>query len=316
MVAYSYFDQRENGWYVAGWYDIAPHKCKTLYTGNVRGNTFYVYAEIPDTSFKWTGDLQLCVKRPEAFRIRATGQSCDETQLYQAVRTGKYSNYTYTLQVRPDQRQGIRDELARNTIEQQPAPPPRVETSEAPSQPKARIASAPRPKLSSPEVCHFKGQSGTLKGANIVVSVQQPKHQIRTGDPVVVTWKASPIDLKCRTPLYLVLATPMRTRFEGEKFLAVPPQADAPYQIRYHNEQTRIFVPLHLGPEQLQGQVIVKTYKAGPFQMDWAVVEVPKIYADPETKADFDGNGRQIDGIDAAGPGPVDLWRQSQHRRT
>jgi len=302
MVAYSYYDQRENGWYVAGWYKIPPRSCTKLHIGNVRGNMFYVYAEIPGTSFKWTGDKQLCVKRPDAFRIRAVGQTCDETQKYQEVRTGKYSNYTYTLTVRADQRQAIRDELNGSANVQQAAPP-RVATSEQPSPPKIADTPVQKVKLSSPQTCHLEEESGTIKGPDIAVSVEEPAHEVRTGDPVVVKWKVAPIDFKCRTPLYLVLATPMRTRFEGEKFLAFPPRAAAPYRIDYRTNETRILVPLHVGPEELEGRVIVKTYKAGPFRMDWALVEVPKRYADPQTEDDFYLNGGKSTAPTALGKG-------------
>jgi hypothetical protein len=79
----------------------------------------------------------------------------------------------------------------------------------------------------------------------------------------------------------------MRTRYEGEKFLALPAGAPAPYAIKHHLDRTRIFVPLHVGSRQAQGSMVVKVYETGPFELDWALVEVPKLVANPEKKTDF-----------------------------
>jgi hypothetical protein len=79
----------------------------------------------------------------------------------------------------------------------------------------------------------------------------------------------------------------MRTRFEGEKFLALPPGAEGPFGISLRVDSTRIFVPLHVGPRQHQGQVTVKSYEVGPFSMNWALVEIPKTTGDPQTRKDL-----------------------------
>lgn len=135
--------------------------------------------------------------------------------------------------------------------------------------------------------CHLSN-SAASRAPDITVSVKQPARQIRTGEPITIAWKVAPtINFGCRTPLYLVFTTPMRTRFEGDKFLAFPPQAEAPYGIRYGREHTRVFVPLHLGRSQLEGQLILKSYDAGPLLLDWALVEVPKLADRPQTRADL-----------------------------
>jgi hypothetical protein len=103
-----------------------------------------------------------------------------------------------------------------------------------------------------------------------------------------VEWQVSgDLNLGCRTPLYLVISTPVRTRFEGERFLAMPAGAEGPYGIKPRIDRTRIFVPLHFGAEQLKGTLKIKSYQAGPLPLEWALVEVPKRIADPKTKADF-----------------------------
>jgi hypothetical protein len=133
--------------------------------------------------------------------------------------------------------------------------------------------------------CHL--QDGT-KAPAISVVVKEPAQAIRTGDAIAVEWRVEgDVNLACRTPLYLVLSTPNRTRFEGEKFLAFPPGAAGPYAIKHQLGRTRVFVPLHLGKSQASGTVLIKVYKDGPVVLDWALVEVPKLTADPKTAKDF-----------------------------
>ena len=135
------------------------------------------------------------------------------------------------------------------------------------------------------------------------MSVTPQAGEVRTGDPITISWKAAPgLDLACRTPLYLVLTTPMRTRFEGEKFLAIPPKAEAPYGIQYRAERTRVFVPLHLGPRQYEGEALIKVYEAGPLSLDWALVEVPKLGDDPQTRKDFAVGRERATAAAALGP--------------
>ena len=135
------------------------------------------------------------------------------------------------------------------------------------------------------------------------MSVTPQAGEVRTGDPITISWKAAPgLDLACRTPLYLVLTTPMRTRFEGEKFLAIPPKAEAPYGIQYRADRTRVFVPLHLGPRQYEGEALIKVYEAGPLSLDWALVEVPQLGDDPQTRKDFAVGRERATAAAALGP--------------
>ena len=164
----------------------------------------------------------------------------------------------------------------------------------SPSKPAARFAEA--------AICHLADNAGSVRTTSIDVRVKRGAGQIRTGDPITVEWKAtSGINLGCRTPLYLVLTTPMRTRFEGENFLVLPPRAEGPFQITYGSDRTRVFVPLHLGTRQNQGEVIVKFYEAGPLSLDWALIEVPRITREPQADLAI---GRE------RGTAPISLGRQ------
>ena len=162
-----------------------------------------------------------------------------------------------------------------------PGPQPDPQSASAPRTPAARFA--------EPAICHLADKSGPVRATSIQVTVKRAAGQDpKSGDPITVEWKAtSGINLGCRTPLYLVFTTPMRTRFEGEKFLALPPRAEGPFGIAYGSDRTRIFVPLHLGARQNQGQVIVKVYETGPLSLDWALIEVPRLTKEPQTKKDF-----------------------------
>ena len=111
------------------------------------------------------------------------------------------------------------------------------------------------------------------------------------------------MNLACRTPLYLVLSTPNRTRFEGEKFLAFPPGAAGPYAIKHQLGRTRVFVPLHLGKSQASGTVLIKVYKDGPVVLDWALVEVPKLTANPKTAKDFAHGKERVGAVTRIGEG-------------
>ncbi len=139
---------------------------------------------------------------------------------------------------------------------------------------------------SNAATCHL--MNGKSAAPDIAVTVKADAPQVRTGDLIPVEWKVnSKIDLSCRTPLYLMLSTPMRTRFEGKHFYALPPSAPAPFGIKKNLNHTRVLIPLHLGPEMMNGTFSVKVYETGPFLMDWAVLEVPKLIANPTTAKDF-----------------------------
>jgi hypothetical protein len=100
--------------------------------------------------------------------------------------------------------------------------------------PLASAAVQSRSETASP--CHLRDP----KVANVVLNVRRPDGPIRSGDPIRIEWDASKsIIADCKTPLYLVLTTPMRSRFQGDGFLALPPNAKAPYDIQYRSDPGR-----------------------------------------------------------------------------
>ena len=144
--------------------------------------------------------------------------------------------------------------------------------------------------LASATSCHIVNSHGP----NAKVGVVQPSGKVKTGDRIKVVWDASAsIAPDCKTPLYLVLTTPLRSRFEGDRFLALPPGTEGPFGIKYQVERTRVFVPLHLGLGEHTGSFDIKVYQAGPLILDWALVEVPSFVASPQARADL-GVGREV----------------------
>ena len=125
--------------------------------------------------------------------------------------------------------------------------------------------------------CYVGRNDDPSPNSRIAVSVEAASNRIRTGDAIAVKWKSA-LDQspKCRTPLYLVLATPLRTRFEAARVLALPPGASAPFGIAYRSDQTRIFIPLHFGKDEYEGELSMKVFEAWQLHLDWALVEVPK----------------------------------------
>ena len=123
---------------------------------------------------------------------------------------------------------------------------------------------------------------------NARVGVVQPSAKVKTGDRIKVAWDASTsIGPDCKTPIYLVLTTPLRSRFEGDRFLALPPGTEGPFGIKYRAERTRVFIPLHLGSEERTGSFDIKVYQAGPLILDWGLVEVPSLVTNPQARADL-----------------------------
>ena len=144
---------------------------------------------------------------------------------------------------------------------------------------------SPRDTFAGGTLCHLADHEAAPR---LSVTVRPPTAEPRTGDPIELEWSVdSGFRPECRTPLYLMLATPMRTRFEGEKFLAFPPGADGPFGIKRQLEQTRVMVPLHLGPQQHKGTLRIKAYEAGPLKLEWALVEVSKLTANPQSRKDI-----------------------------
>ena len=138
-----------------------------------------------------------------------------------------------------------------------------------------------------PTGCHLKAGPDGTAALSVDIRVGADA-SLRTGDPLKIAWNVTlPMDSKCRSPLYLLFSTSDAVRFEGDGFFALPPGSEGPFGIAHRRERTRIFVPLHLGAEVEAGSLNVLIYQAGEFDIDWAIVEVPKVRLEGTTLADF-----------------------------
>ena len=146
----------------------------------------------------------------------------------------------------------------------------------------------PRPRLEEPVFCHLKGGASPLSSTDVTTrSTSESGGPVKIGESVTVRWALSrKLNPNCRTPLYLVASTSARTRFEGQGFLAIPKNQPGPFDIRYATGRTRLFFPLHL-LDTLQGEFKIKAFQVGTLELDWALVEVPRIAGDPRTRNDF-----------------------------
>ncbi|MBS0244743.1 MAG: hypothetical protein JSS20_21440, partial [Proteobacteria bacterium] len=147
--------------------------------------------------------------------------------------------------------------------------------------------SAASPRLPAPATCQLPGRAGARSGPTASVAVTTAGGLVRTGDPIAIDWRVDDLDIACRDPLYLVFSIPMRARFEGDHLLALTPGAAAPFAIKHRRERTRVLVPLHLGTSARHGTFAVRVFETGPLVLDWALVEVPRLVAEPRSKADL-----------------------------
>jgi caspase domain-containing protein len=135
--------------------------------------------------------------------------------------------------------------------------------------------------------CHLGENKGSV--LSMVTAAAHPPHSpMKTGEPIEVEWSFIPTNIDhCHDPLYLVFSTSSRVRFEGDKFLALPPGPPAPFSVDYARNSTRVLVPLYLGKKYYSGKFFVKVYQAGAFSLDWALVEVPALVSNPEKIQDI-----------------------------
>ena len=143
-------------------------------------------------------------------------------------------------------------------------------------------------RYSPAKTCHFQGGDGQRIAP--IVNVVPSASRAKVGEAVTFRWKvASTIDTNCKTPLYLVFTTPKRVRFEGEGFFALAPNAPGPFDLKYHGDQTRVFVPLHIGSANASGLMSAKIFEVGQHNINWSVVEVPQWVPLPLMVEDYDG---------------------------
>jgi uncharacterized membrane protein len=68
-IALGYRDAQ--GWVTEGWWNLKPHDCETLLSGQLGGRFYYVYAIDYDRGGEWFGRSFMCTRERE-FTIRGT----------------------------------------------------------------------------------------------------------------------------------------------------------------------------------------------------------------------------------------------------
>jgi uncharacterized membrane protein len=99
-VALGYKDK--NGWASEGWWNVDPHGCETLLTGELVARFYYIYAVDYDNGGSWGGTAIMCT-RDKLFTIRGLedceGRGYQKTGFFE-VDTGEESNWTVNLSAR------------------------------------------------------------------------------------------------------------------------------------------------------------------------------------------------------------------------
>ena len=146
----------------------------------------------------------------------------------------------------------------------------------------------PQARLPAPLTCHLQEHRPTASTGDIdIQAVRSGRRDLQIGEAVALRWSSQVrINPSCRTPLYLVVSVPRKTRFEGAGFLAVPQGQEGPHGIRHAIETNRLFFPLHL-LDATFGEFKIKSYEAGALSVDWFLAEVPRLVANPGERSDF-----------------------------
>lgn len=165
-------------------------------------------------------------------------------------------------------------------------------------------------KLASPKRCHLASADGSAVrvAARLWLDQSSARHpEIGTGS--TINWEVSGrIDPDCRTPLYLVAAFKGRVRFAGEGFLAMPKGTPGPFAIKHEQGKARLFFPLHI-LDLRKGRFQVVSFSAGPLDVSWSLVEVPRLVDNPHHPEDFAigqeivAEGAKVDTVTVYRPG-------------
>jgi len=143
-------------------------------------------------------------------------------------------------------------------------------------------------RYSKAKTCHFQEQGDRSVAPKVTVT--PAANQAKVGDAIAFRWQVeSRVNTDCKTPLYLVFTTPERVRFEGDGFFALAPNAPGPFNVQYRKDETRVFVPLHIGDVSRTGNLSVKLYEVGVQNISWSVVEVPQWVPRPLNVSHYDG---------------------------
>ncbi len=168
-----------------------------------------------------------------------------------------------------------------------------------------RIVPAQRYDTAQP--CHLTQQRTSQLVSGVKLTRSKPTESIASGEALALSWSVgAEIDVKCKTPLYLLLSFPNSVRFSGDGFFALMPEAKGPFGINHDKDRVRVFVPLHLGKPTRNGTLLMTFYQTGQWPISAALVEVPAWTSPPLHAANLAGD-RPIVAPLAGSPFVVDV---------
>lgn len=107
------------------------------------------------------------------------------------------------------------------------------------------------------------------------IDVLQPGSSAIVGEPVAFRWNVAKVDaVTPKATAYLVLAVAEATRFEGRGFFALARGARGPHDMAFARDRARAVTPLSTRFARTSGAIEVLPYRAGPMDVEWAVVVV------------------------------------------
>lgn len=118
---------------------------------------------------------------------------------------------------------------------------------------------------------------GSAKDLPVEVKIAAATDQLTVADTITVSWRVLKEDQAgCKTPRYLFVSMPDIVRLEGSGLVALRPGQDAPFGIMTDRSKLRVVIPLYFGNASREGRFRITLAKAGHFDLDWFVAEVPK----------------------------------------
>lgn len=124
-----------------GWWTVAPDKCETVVTGELKRRYFYHYAISRPLNVEWNGNFTFCVDDDPQFRI--TGASdCEQRSFrtlgFRQIDVGTNKAYTLDISMGPVPAQQVTPMAA-------PAAPPAIEPAAPATAPAAPAATTAVP---------------------------------------------------------------------------------------------------------------------------------------------------------------------------
>ncbi|UWU80713.1 caspase family protein [Bradyrhizobium huanghuaihaiense] len=119
--------------------------------------------------------------------------------------------------------------------------------------------------------CQPPQRGSELVQLEVDSSVREP---VSVGETVKLRWRLGPgFNRACKSPAYLLLSTSDAVRLSGSGIIALPPEAEAPFAIRFWKERMRVVIPLHARLKD-EGAISISFFRPGRHEISWAAGEL------------------------------------------